>query len=89
MCLFVLLCKHITKKTLKGGHLPTLATAGVTGKIFICAVHPAGLADTITVIQLPVIHHRNAHCALLYSFPIIAITTTLTSSFLCSLCTNR
>lgn len=81
MCLFVLQCQHITNKTLKEGQLPTLATAGVMKEIFICPFHPAGLADTIPVIQLPVIPHRNADTAFLYSFPIPTITRTPTSIF--------
>lgn len=69
MCLFVLLCYRITNQTLQEGHLPTLTSEGSQGTFFIRSVHPAGRAVTITVIRLPVIPHRNAHCALSLQLP--------------------
>lgn len=69
MCLFVLLCYRTTNQPLQEGHLPTLTSERSRGTFFVRSVHPAGRAVTITVIQLPVIPHRNAHCALSPQLP--------------------
>lgn len=71
-------------KPQKESHLSTFATARVMGKTSIFSAHPADVADTKPVINLPVIGFRHAHSAFFYSFPIM-----ITSSCLCSVCANR
>ena len=66
--------QRMINKTLKGrSNVNCSYSRGHERKFFICSFHPAGLADTIPVTQLPVIPQRNAHSAFPYSFPIPTI----------------